>query len=573
MNDLNDFFKAQQDDMKYKDVCEIHGKDNRGRTNTNVLNAFSGLECKASELYEWNSKKKDYNDNFRRAKQCLQRRITTMKKFNAKTDTQKEARQRHIYPIQVAYAYGKNCLKKTTSKRRQKVFENSVDKLISNISIHQPNIKTHLGNSIEKSIHDRGAHNAIRSILNKTYYDPEQINVINKERNVGYLKLNKGSRELYNSIFDEGFSRNVRVTNYLKEANENEANAAAATATATATAGEKVNENTNFRPSIKTMRRRAAKRKTAKKTVNRRVDLRNIDTILRNEGFATTDRNKEESFKKIIKSLEQLYQQYYLNDLKFLMLNKILKINSDIGFIDNYARNVISKINLSKKPKMKSMKSIRPELDNPKYIAFENRQIVIRDINNTLDSLERRLRQIDTRMKTTQKTGNKTIDDNIHNFLGEHIDETLLYSVDEIIAALTNSEQEEINSNIIAVNTILTEMEVINSELLRKTDELHSISLKLDKAKVLAVTFANNPALLVRAKEEEVKQKAAYNLIELQYTTLYNTLTVKIRDATTLVSRVYDSPQLLVQFLEDKIIRKRTAESFMALRSLLTGAK
>ena len=255
------------------------------------------------------------------------------------------------------------------------------------------------------------------------------------------------------------------------------------------------------------------------------------------------------------------------------MLNKILKINSGIGFIDNYARNVISKINLSKKPKMKSIKSIRPELDNPKYIAFENRQIVIRDINNTLDSLERRLKQIDTRIKSTQKTGNKTIDDNIHNFLGEHIDETLLYSVDEIIAALTSSEQAEINSNIIAVNTILTEMEVINSELLRKTDELHSISLKLDKAKVLAITFANNPALLVRAKEEEVKQKAAYDMLELQYTTLYNTLTAKIRDATTLVSRVYDSPQLLVQFLEDKIIRKRTAESFMAFKSLLTGAK
>ena len=321
------------------------------------------------------------------------------------------------------------------------------------------------------------------------------------------------------------------------------------------------------------MRRRAAKRKTAKKSVNRRVNLRNIDTILRNEGFTITDRNKEESFKKIIKSLEKLYQQYYLNDLKFLMLNKILKINSGIGFIDNYARNVISKINLSKKPKMKSIKSIRPELDNPKYIAFENRQIVIRDINNTLDSLERRLKQIDTRIKSTQKTGNKTIDDNIHNFLGEHIDETLLYSVDEIIAALTSSEQAEINSNIIAVNTILTEMEVINSELLRKTDELHSISLKLDKAKVLAITFANNPALLVRAKEEEVKQKAAYDMLELQYTTLYNTLTAKIRDATTLVSRVYDSPQLLVQFLEDKIIRKRTAESFMAFKSLLTGAK
>ena len=114
-------------------------------------------------------------------------------------------------------------------------------------------------------------------------------------------------------------------------------------------------------------------------------------------------------------------------------------------------------------------------------------------------------------------------------------------------------------------------MEVINSELLRKTDELHSISLKLDKAKVLAITFANNPALLVRAMEEEVKQKAAYDLLELQYTTLYNTLTAKIRDATTLVSRVYDSPQLLVQFLEDKIIRKRTAESFMAFKSLLTG--
>jgi hypothetical protein len=563
MNGSNDFFKAEENDTKYKDVCNIRKKANKTpRTNTNVLNAFSGLECKAAELYEWNSKRKEYNDNFKKAKQCLQRRITTMKRFNAKTDKQKEARQRHIYPIQVAYAYGKNCLKKTASKRKQKVFENSVDDLISDISTHHPNIKTHLGNSIEKSIQDRGPRNAIRQILNRTYYDPEQTAIINKERNVGYFKLNKGSRELYNSIFDEGFSRNVRVENYIREAeNESEEN--------------EVELEANHRPSIKTLRRRAAKRKTAKKPAPtpRRTNLRNLNTILKNERFAITDTHKEETFKSIVGKLKTLQQQSYVLELKILMLNKVLNIISQNEFIYTYSTNIISKINTSKKPKMKSIKSVLPELDNPKYIAFENRQIIIRDIASIIESLEKRLETIRKQIKSAQKTGIKTIDDKINDFVENYIDEALLYSTDDTIAGLTHAQQDEISSNIAAVNRALTEMQTIAKELLTKTSELNTILSSLGTAKKLVGLFANNPDRLVRAKEEEAKYKAAYDILEPAYIIQYNILTAKTGDAITMVSRVYDSPHLLVEFIEDKIIRKRTSKSLMALSALLTDPR
>jgi hypothetical protein len=570
MNSSNEFFKVQENDSKYNDICNIGKRNGKGpRENTNVITAFSeGLQCKEPELYQWNSQRKEYIDHFKKAKQCLQRRITTMKNYEAKTPAQKKARKTHIYPIKVAYAYGKDCLKKITSKRKQKVFENSVDKLISDIATDKPNIKTHLGNSIEKSIRDRGARNSIREILNKTYYDPEQMNIINKERNVGYLALNDNSRDKYNSLFDEGFSRNVQLARYLEEASKNEANAYSASV-----AEEEANENTSRRPSIKTMRHRAAKRKTAKKaaTSPRRLNLRNLDTILKNERFAITDTHKEETFKKAIAKLEKLYQQSYLLTLKLQMLNMILNIISPDEFIYTYATNIISKINTSKKPTLKSIKTIRPELTNPKYIAFDNRQVVIRDINSIMDSLERRLEIIKQQIKTAQKTGVKTIDDKIRDFLENYIDETLLYSVDDTIAKLTNVQQAEISSNIAAVNKALTEMKTINNELLTKTDELNTILSNLGTAKRLVILFANNPDRLVRAKEEEAKYKEAYDALETVYIIQYNRLTAKTGDTTTMVSRVYDSPQLLVEFLEDKIITKRASQSLMALSALLAG--
>ena len=74
-----DFYIAEEDPSKYDEVCDIRKKKNR--TNTNVLDAFSGLECPGRELHEWESHTKLYKDKFKKAKQCVQRRITTMKKF------------------------------------------------------------------------------------------------------------------------------------------------------------------------------------------------------------------------------------------------------------------------------------------------------------------------------------------------------------------------------------------------------------------------------------------------------------------------------------------------------------
>ncbi len=116
---MADFYTAVENDQKYTDVCDIRKKSNR--TNSNVFEAFSvGLECPGKELHEWESSSKQYRDKFKRAKQCVQRRLTTMKRFPARSTANKTSRKKHIYPIQVAYAYGKDCL------NTFKIYENDV---------------------------------------------------------------------------------------------------------------------------------------------------------------------------------------------------------------------------------------------------------------------------------------------------------------------------------------------------------------------------------------------------------------------------------------------------------------
>jgi hypothetical protein len=106
----SNFYIAYEDDAKYKDVCDYDKSKNT--TNKDIIDAFSGLECPGTELHEWESDYDKYRKKFKKGKQCLQRRLTTMKKYPARSATNKESRKKHIYPITVAYSYAKDCLKK-----------------------------------------------------------------------------------------------------------------------------------------------------------------------------------------------------------------------------------------------------------------------------------------------------------------------------------------------------------------------------------------------------------------------------------------------------------------------------
>lgn len=202
-------FRVVFDDKKYTDVCQYVRPRNRqsnAEEKRGVKDAFSGLQCKGDRVNEWNaeSNKELYARTFKRAKECMQRRISTMKRFPARNANGKQARSRHIYPIELAYSYGKDCLKKFATKRQQDIFKNSTDALIDEISANNntKNVKSYFTPSIENSIRTRGT-NAVE-ILNKQYdYNAENWNLVNTVREAGnaWPSLPDETRVMYLSRF------------------------------------------------------------------------------------------------------------------------------------------------------------------------------------------------------------------------------------------------------------------------------------------------------------------------------------------------------------------------------------
>ena len=329
----SDIFMAEEDDSKYDDVCDIRRKKNR--TNTNVLEAFSGLECPGTELHEWESYSKQYRDKFKKAKQCVQRRITTMKKFPARTANNKTSRRKHIYPIQVAYAYGQDCLKKIASKKEQDLFKTSVNELIKKVSEKQPNIQYQFGNSIENSIRTRGNTDAIRAILNRGYYNANQTNLINKTRQLGYNKLSNDDKELFLSMINEGFSRNIKYKNeFANEPNNKDNNKT---------------EETNETPKelIDTIKkdirsRRKTKKKSISTSVRHQLNLANLDEVLQSDKFKITNNDRRSDFIKRIKNIMKLFSEKLLIDEKLYMLEDIY--NESFKKLNKLNKNIINTV-------------------------------------------------------------------------------------------------------------------------------------------------------------------------------------------------------------------------------------
>ena len=221
------FFSVEFDDNKYTDVCKYTPVKNR-QTNAEekrgVKEAFSGLQCKGDRVNQWEAKssKDAYRKTFKKAKECMQRRISTMKRFPARNLSSKQARLRHIYPIELAYSYGKDCLKRFATKEQQNLYRNSTNALIDQVSTNNTaNIKSYFDPTIENSIKAKRSNAA--EILDKQYdYAPENwdlINVIRKSGNA-WDSLSNETRAMYLSRFYNTLAEKP----HLLEAMENDNN-------------------------------------------------------------------------------------------------------------------------------------------------------------------------------------------------------------------------------------------------------------------------------------------------------------------------------------------------------------
>ncbi len=133
---MDEFYRAREDDSQvYHRVCAGEDEDIDDRaTVSGMSRALSALECKGDNPSEWPRLRQEYIKKFTKAKKCLQRRLTTMKKYGATTEEGRGEREKHIFPIQYAYAYGKGCLKRFASPTHQAAFKQSVNDLIRSVS-------------------------------------------------------------------------------------------------------------------------------------------------------------------------------------------------------------------------------------------------------------------------------------------------------------------------------------------------------------------------------------------------------------------------------------------------------
>jgi hypothetical protein len=220
-------FRVQFDDDKYTDVCK-YTRDKKGQTNAEekrgVKEAFSGLQCKGDRVNQWEaeSSKEVYRKTFKKAKECMQRRISTMKRFPARNLSGKQARIRHIYPIELAYSYGKDCLKRFATKEQQNLYRNSTNALIDEVSAtnNTKNVKSYFNPTIENSIRAKRSNAA--EILDKQYdYSPHNWNLINTVRSAGdnWASLSNEQRTMYLSRFYNTLAERPNVLEAIENAN------------------------------------------------------------------------------------------------------------------------------------------------------------------------------------------------------------------------------------------------------------------------------------------------------------------------------------------------------------------
>lgn len=530
------FYIAHEDDGNYKDVCDYDKRKNI--TNKDIIDAFSGLECPGTELHEWESDYNKYRKKFKKGKQCLQRRISTMKKYNAKSAANKESRKKHMYPITVAYSYAKDCLKKIGSKKDQDAFQKSVDDLIDKMAVTKPNIKNYVEGSIENLI--RKGHSDVKGILDRKYYDNAQTNIINKERNLGYNELNEANRELYLSILNEGLTRNATKANeFLKEEEEENRNE---------------NENTNKKEKIKTIKKNLKKRRNTKKkpVVNTEVNLSNLNAYLQSNAFRITN---EERRKDLIKRIDDI------SDL----LTQLLLLKNREGVVREVYEETFKKLDKLNKNMIELQESDLRNKNRERIKLVEARSKLGDNIHLIHNSLRDRISKIENEFHEKKRTGNSTTDAILISFIRNSLYIYIDNKNKNNIGLLSESEKErykreknEFDESIVAVMNV-------NREIL----ELEEIIKNKEKAIEVSENLLRNPTFVSRKnavktlKERITTLKKEKALLNRKYLAVYGNKTSAIRDIIAELTKKYDNPYIIDAIIGPMAAEQKFIKSFV----------
>lgn len=546
---------AFEDREKYKDVCDIRKKADR--TNTDVLKAFSGLECPGTELHEWESHRPLYLQKFKKAKQCVQRRITKMKDFSARSNTNKATRKKHIYPIQVAYAYSKDCLKKIGSKKNQDLYEKSVDELIKKMSNTHPDIQSYFGDSIEKSI--RGRNDTIKTILDKSYYSKEQREIINKMRNLGYNALSQDDKDNFISLLNEGFTRGTTPSmEEVKEKNEE----------------EEEENNENIRPASKTLKRNIRKRRTAKKSVKSipsapLINIKNLDALLQTNKFKITDEHKRAELIRQIEEITKLFKEKDFLVEKFLTIKDIYYSTFEkMNQLDKNMASVLFK--LSGAPlSLKSAKRAGVNVSIiPKYDALIERQKLGDNLVTTYDHLQKRIYEINNDIYNRIEKANDDIYEPLKQFYDKDLPKYVLETVNYEIASMPEKQKEKLLKEKDAFYNLVESIYVINDELAAADIALQNNIIKQEQLQKMidSPKMKDAPPSLLEATKERLSNTKLEGK-ELAKTALhkYTEKTTKIRDIIKEANRTYVNPFILQTSMKKLIKYESSLKTTMAL--------
>ncbi len=183
---------------RYEEVCP------RGNGGGVFQDYKSQLYCDGDDITSWRNKKSQFRAKYYQAKECAIKRIERMKSYAAVTPQEISERRSHVFPIQTAYTFAKDCLRKIADTSDEiPYFTDEINNEIHQAASERPNIispQIFGNNGIEQSIKNP----YLQQILNKTYYTPDAWNVIFKGKNaLSYGKnLSHLSNNNYNRIMD-----------------------------------------------------------------------------------------------------------------------------------------------------------------------------------------------------------------------------------------------------------------------------------------------------------------------------------------------------------------------------------
>jgi hypothetical protein len=591
----NEFYRAAVNNSNYHPVCEY--KVRRDAPPTNVINAFKGLQCSEPELYQWNTKRSEYTQQFKKAKQCLERRLTRMKKYGATTNQQRETRKRHAYPIKVAYTFGKDCLKKMGSQRQRNIFETSVNDLVDTIAETKPDVKNYFGNSIEQSIRESNNDSYLKELLDKTYYSPDIQGVINKERNSGLYRLSQSNQDLYKSIFNEGFERNVEFLRLLEEPNnENEA--------------ENARNETTIRPAAITLRRRALRKK--KKTLKRQqrqlqiTNVRNLNTILNSNEFIINDEGKKKVVKDLINKITDIYKSSVYLGIKNSL---ILQITNSIIMPEKYdlvskkymeAQNEISGITGKTGRKDKKAKKADEFLSKTEVKLFRKFTDIIESLDNTVIQNTKKIDKLREKVNQFLRINNanikREVDAFYNKFMNEHLLEIVYKEIEDMSDEEFNKSSDETTKlfdSVIKINVMSTELnilqlsyEIIPIQIIPLKSNIENIQRRIDVLHRLKDAIKNRPNKLASTnanlKElleiQEKQMKELTTLIEskktiiAEYFELYKSRNEILDNINSEISKGIVNPLILRKYLETRIfVKELTNGSVAPASNLRTG--